>query len=79
MAMNATIDAMCCKPSQIISHNSSYFVCIAAIAIVNSIYLNNIFDIFRSQYHFNYFWVELSAPEDIDEMELGFIAGGELS
>ena len=60
-------------------HNSSYFVCIAAIAIVNSIYLNNIFDIFRSQYHFNYFWVELSAPEDIDEMELGFIAGGELS
>ena len=58
-----------------ISHNSSYFV----VCIVNCIYLDNISDIFRSQYHFNYFWVELSAPEDIDEMELGFIAGGEPS
>ena len=41
------------------------------------LFVYNIFEIYNTIVII--FWVELSAPEEIDEMKFGFIAGGEPS
>ena len=58
-------------------HKSFHKIPLLYVDLAKTVCLYNIFEIYSTIVII--FWVELSAPEEIDEMKFGFIAGGEPS